>query len=350
MWATTLDAATATVEIDGVHGTAVAHGYLFVGGVTPSPFVGALAKIDPSTGAVIGVIDFPNDTFHRTIQEIIFDVTRDKLYVIFLSTNATQGINVTEVNPDTLASTDVIHDTATALNQGSITSDGTYLYVVGTSAGNVSFARAYRFSDFGLDSSLTFTGQNSAHNIKYDGTKLYVTAASSPAWVARLSLAPGITQEDLQQLTSTDGNTITDDLAFTSNYFWVGLETAGSNGNCNISRILKTDLTSRTLIDTGISNSCYAVYYDGTSIYAVFNTMPGTLIKMDPTSLASTTYQFSRGLDASNEIQKYNDIFLFTFFTSPSLVSGSNSFEEGHGIQIQNVPSVSFRFRNRQIS
>src|SRR6185295_11377161 len=219
---------------DQVHGFIYARGYLWATTLT-SP-----AKLirfnDLNNLNDISVITFAGGGTHDNATDLVYSKTKDRIYVVFNSSGSTL---VSAVNPVTLAVTNVIVDvnqpTQTVSGGASITTDESFLYIVTSAADSI--VLKYPLTTAGTlnaaTASATLSGFSAGHNIKFDGTNLYVTGASSPAWIARVG-----TTSLAATTQSLSVNTITDDMAFAGDYVYVGSEDA----NGKVLRIKKSDL------------------------------------------------------------------------------------------------------------
>lgn len=265
------------------------------------------------------VVTFANDGLHNRAESMRYDATKDKIYIAFNYGGPGNKVLVTEIDPDDLTYTDVIADTtALAGTSPAITSDGTSLYVL-TYTYPAKIIK-YNLTTYAQTTIATINdgvaNKNVGHALIYDGTNLYGTGAVSPGWVAKI---------DPSDLTHTvanfsSGNNIaTDDLTIAGDYLYVGLEaTTGM-----IVKVKKSDLSLEN-ISTGQTVACYGTYFDGEYIWGVYNSSPGNLVRIDPTTSEINTYTFDSGENSLNEITSNGSRFFVTTWTSPAKVISFN--------------------------
>jgi hypothetical protein len=272
------------------HAIVYLNGYIYVG---LQILQSKILKINESDLSSYSVLTFPNDGDHDTLMEMVYSSSKDKLYCLF----GESKVFVSEVNPNTLAYSDVIDDATYNVAQGSMATDESYLYVVTQGENKIV---KYDMSDWSEANNATFTN-SSWHAIDYDGTNLYATNTESPAKIAKIVPATlAITEQSL----GTDNNIATDDLCFTNDYVWVGFE----SGNKDVLKVAKSDLTS-TRIEIMRGSACYGTYYDGTWVWAVYSGTPGYIVRIDPVTNIAYSYVF----DGNNPNENaFHAGFLFT--------------------------------------
>jgi hypothetical protein len=296
-----------------IHSFIFAKGYIFGGTRTsPAKFI-RFNDLDDLTDYT--VTTFANDGKHDNAESAIYDPTQDKIYILFDNSG---NVNVTEFDPDDLSNSDVIDsNTEDAGASGSITSDGTYLYILGRTTDADIYK--YDFATYSLDSSAEITGFDNGHSLQYDGTNLYATGSSSPAWVAKI--APSDLSFSTQAFAAGD-NTATDDFAIAGDFLYVGLE--ATNGIIN--RVSKSDLSLERLA-TGWTSACYGVYFDGRYVWGAYSTSPGTIVRLDPTTLEVTSYILDTGENTPNSIISDGQRIFITCWLSPAQVIRKSIFE-----------------------
>ena len=317
------------------HATIDEGGMLWVG-TESSP--ATLTRIDPANPTAAQTLTFPADGQHNWIIDVLYIPAKGKLYALFVNSLYGDRTVVSEINPSTFPSpscaVDVINDSATghACAQGSFCVDSTYMYI---STGNYSVNAVllkYNLANWIFITSLTLSfdpGSGTqylqiAHNCRYDGTNIFVSSANGDltTYLAFVRVDPGyFTVVDGASLTVGADRTLTDDSAFTTSYIWYGSEITG-----NIVRVLKTNLSSQTRILTGVGYPNWGVWNDGTFLWSVYDTTPGTAVRVDPNTLALSTFTFPSGLgqNASNEVLSDGTYLFFTGYTSPGWASAAN--------------------------
>lgn len=266
-------------------------------------------NLDDLTDYTVSVIGGGYGSF----LDIIYVPEKDKLYIAALKFGTDVEIN--EIDPVTLSFTPVATITGYTSIPQSLTTDGTYLYLLlGASSDPSSYVYKYNLSDWSLAASTTLTGKIFGHAIRYDGTNLYLTGADSPGWIAKMNPA------DLTYTLVTfavGDNKPTDDLAFVGDYIWVGLE--ADNGY--ILKIKKSDL-SITRINTGISaSSSYGLFFDGSYIWnCIYTTTPGTILRINPETNEIYSFQLEAGETNPNEIVSDGQRLFITCYNNPAQI------------------------------
>lgn len=303
------------------HAMVYTHGFLFVadhdGGSYP---IGLLYRYNPNDLTSSTTQNFGGTSLYSNMMEMVYDSNRDKIYIYHAGASFTT-FKITEVNPDTLAYTTVISQALSNTNNASITTDGTSLYVVTYT--NPAVVYKYLMSNWSLTSTTTLTGVSNGHNIKYDSSSgyLYVTGQnSSGAPVAKIN--PGTMT--FSTMTFPSGyNATTDDLAFTTDYVWVGFESVGGY----IGVIKKNDLSYQVLsLGAAGSWGYYSLYFDGSYVWAgaydaTFSGLPGKLIQIDPNTTAYNIYSFPANYIGPNEIVSDGSHLFVTTWESPTTLT-----------------------------
>lgn len=291
---------------DFPHALVYAAGYLWIGNQSNT---GSLIRVDPSSPTTWNNVTFPNDGQHGWVSDVLYIASKNKIYALMGTPNNPVGYTrVAEVDPATLAYSDVISTSTYNVEQGSFTCDGTYLYIASRMSNAV---YKYRISDWVLVDTL-LTGMNLAHCCRYDSLSgnIYVTS-SDPAngTLSILSIAASTFTINQSRVINSD-RILTDDLAITDNYIWVGSEATGK-----IIRILKTNFNTRTVISTGITARNFGVFYDGTEIFTGWEGDPGIFARINPTTLAVQTFQFPNANQSSpNEFLHVGTTGYFTHY------------------------------------
>lgn len=238
--------------------------------------------------------------------DILYVPEKDKLYTVTNDTGSTGFAEIYEVDPETLIKTLVLsYDTSFWFIQ-SLASDGTYLYaLVGDGTIIKLNLTAYTYTTVVVPST------SNAHAIRYDGTYLYVTSVN----IARIARIDPTTLTVLQNTLLQGGQGITDDFCFAGDYIWLGLEALTGS----ILKVKKSDFTFTT-ITTGLLTQCYGTYFDGWYVWAVYNTSPGTLIRVDPETHEIYKKVLETGENISNEIVSDGQRLFVTCFLSPAKV------------------------------
>jgi hypothetical protein len=303
------------------HGLIYAQGYLWIGCETEP---GTLIRMDPANPSAFSTVTFPSDNKHFWILDVIYIPSKGKIYALFgkFGTDAFHETTVAEIDPVTLAWTDVIEDTAYNAEQGSITADATHLYLVSHSTG---FIYRYNLSDWSAAGSLNLD-LGAPHCCRYDSVtnKIYVTSAGVSSPDLNLVVRVDPVTFTVEQGAGWAIDVFTDDLAMDAEYLWCGSESSG-----NVTRIKKSDL-SHTLVPLPVGTSVYSVYNDGKWIWVAFKGgPPGQFVRIDPSDLSYILFQLPDPSQISpNEI--WGDVetegslgttLFFTGYTSPGWVS-----------------------------
>jgi hypothetical protein len=313
-----------------IHSTGTVNGILYLGLVIDVAFYGPgkFIRMDPANPSAYLVHPYTSDGLHGGIVDWVYIPSKGKIYALFCNPSSTNVV-VAEIDPDTLHSTDVISITSYQAYAGSLCTDGSYLYVACCS-GSPSTLLKFSLSDWSLADHLPLQFGASpntknlllAHNCRFDGTSVYISSHNTDL-VANLAFV----RVDPSTFTVVDGASLppdstnaqfTDDSAFTDDSVWYGSEATG-----NIVQVAKSNLASQNVISTGIGAACYGTYYDGSFIWACFYTSPnpGKIVRINPNTLATVTYQFGPGQESPNEIWGLGGSLCFTFWQDPALVS-----------------------------
>jgi streptogramin lyase len=167
----------------------------------------------------------------------------------------------------------------------------------------------YRVSDWSFVATVNLTDETTnmlqAACCRTDGVSIFVSSSytdlhapgTGSLALVRVDIAT-FAVADSTQLPSNTNAAFTDDMAITCNQIWCGSE---ASGNCV--RFDKSNLSSQTVISTGVSHSCYCVYNDGRYIWMGFNAV-STLARIEPFSLSLDLFHFPAGQEGPNEIWK----------------------------------------------
>jgi DNA-binding beta-propeller fold protein YncE len=215
---------------------------------------------------------------------------------------------VSEVDPDTLAFSDVVHFIQPYSSQ-SLAADASNLYVIAMNATN-SIVNKLDFATWSTGTSLTI-GIPTGHAMRYDGTNLYATLGITNATVAKIAPGP-LTLTATNAFAVTDQRP-TDDLTFTATDVWVGLE--DTHDVCL--KIAKSDL-SITRVPINQPDGSYGMWFDGALVWDLIKTSPGRLLAIDPATLAFQTYTLTE--DIPNEIQGGGVNLYVTYWQSPAKI------------------------------
>lgn len=280
--------------------------------------------------------DYDAITLSGDWEDVIYVPSKDLLYVLS-NGGGSSSVWVKSIDPDNLATTanvildDRSGDTGTPnwLNAQSITCDGTYFYVaVWVRWANFTYhaiVYQYRVSDYGYQAQFAITGMTSTqpnpHAIRWDGTKLYVTGADAPPWIARIT--PGtMALEELAEAPGVTGDTLTaftDDMGITADYIFLASEAITTTRK--LCRFHKMNLAAGCeYIDIGHSDlRAVAVHYDGDYVWCGFAT-DSHLVRVSPDSLEVAHFHIE-GMNGMNEIvSDAQRLFCTTWTDNPSKV------------------------------
>jgi hypothetical protein len=247
-------------------------------------------------------IQFANDGAHNGSDSMVYVPETDRLYVQFDGTPVT----IAEVNPDTLATTDVISNAGKS-DANTICSDGTNLYIGVRGSNEV---LKYRLSDFTLQGTATLT-RGSVHASLYDGTDLFVTGSTSPGWVSRITTSSMTVAETADFATGM--NIPTDDLTSVGDYLWVGCEISN---DLSVLRIAKAALTTQTKV-AYTSNNVFGMHYDGRYIWIG----GGGLYCIDPDTLDQAEMSWPVGSTPNEIVSDGSGRLFLSAYTSPAQVA-----------------------------
>lgn len=259
------------------------------------------------------VLTFPGDGFHVGGEALIYSPEKAKLYALF---NHASRITVAEVDPVTLATSDVISDTADgAGSSGALVATETHLFV----ATFVTPAKIvkYALSGFARIGASTFTN-GEGHAASYDGSRIYVLGNSAPAWIARVDPSTANpTIEDQQAWPAGFTGGTDDGIALTGDWAYCGLE----GGTPKLWKVQKSSLTNRIAVPGYGTGSFYGVFFDGEYVWACMSSSPGTILRIDPNDDSISEIQLATGEDDPNEMAFDGQGRMFiTTFQSPAKV------------------------------
>lgn len=262
------------------------------------------------------VLDFANDGLHNDSRQIIYVPSKGKFYVIFHG--FASSVVVSEVDPVTLASTDVISTASTDQQGETLCASSTNLFIlVHVITGSTGYGGVIKY----LLSNWSETGRvtlgNSGligtqpHSMQFDNTNIYVTGASSPGWVAKVD--PVSLAFTTQSFVAGD-NIPTDDFGMTTSNLWVGLEAMTGI----LVRVNKSDL-SLSRLSTGILDSySFGVFNDGTYIWNLIPFSPNGIVqRINPINTNIVNVDTEA---VPNEIDTDGTNYFLTTFSNPSKV------------------------------
>jgi hypothetical protein len=303
----TIETVTLNIGESFVHGTTYAEGYFFASTRT---IPAKLLRF--SANNLSDYADITFSTGHDGADQVVYVPSKRKLYVVFASDS---NITIAEVDPFTMAYTEEkIKDTkhgATSFGHGgnqSITSDGSYLYVLNCMWDTTKIYKysLTSFSSVPVDIAVMDTGYTYGHSIEYSETDgmLYATNCTSSPWAAKVNPA----SMKIVQESHYDGATFTDDFGLNQDYLFAGMEAYYNSPYSGVVfRISRNNLTQMVPVNTGskgnstnFDGQCYGVRYYGNYIWAVFASSPGTLTRIDPVSLEYKNYRLD--YNTPNEI------------------------------------------------
>lgn len=308
-----------------IHGFVRVSDYLF-GGHQTSPGRITRFHVDDLNDQTTYV--FPNDGVHTGGEAIVYDEGRGRLYL--LHPNSTQ-VTISEIDPETLAATDKVAEnrvggsTNGAAAGPSLTSDGTYLYVLTQT--RPALVLKYALADGALIDSATLTNSN-GHALTHDGEYLYATGnivgtavAATPYWVAKLDLA---TLTAVSEVSAEASYRIaTDDICVVGDYLYIGLEDPPGLTDGVIQRRRVSDLGLDTnIVVAGVGTAaCYGTHWDGKFVWSLWSTTPGLAVLIDPQTLEQRRFTFRTGQNQPNEFATDGRRVFFTHWGNPAKVS-----------------------------
>jgi len=151
----------------------------------------------------------------------------------------------------------------------------------------------------------------------------------------------------------------TNDMIIVGDYIWLGQQAQNTSapymiGNGVIQRVKKTDLTAiDTIVVPNVSSTgcCYAIAYDGQYIWVGFNTTPGYIAKIDPTTFDIYVKTLDSGEDYPNEMLfDKSGRLLLTYLQTPSKIARyyQPSFSEIYLSANTNVIPTTSTYNNLQ--
>lgn len=251
--------------------------------------------------------------------DIIYIPSKGKLYATCSGGSLINGIF--EIDPITLQSSCVINAN---IHAESLCTDGRFLYFADKLFG---ILYQYRLSDLGLHNSIQLQDEDgffcdSPHACKCDGNNIYLTGATSPAWIAKVN--PVDLSHVVKRFQEGD-NIATDDMAITSTDIWVGLEPFSGAGA--ILKINKETLDIQRIF-TGIAKSkSVGCWYDGNRY--VYNCIPskpayvnspGLLEQINIIDNTIRMLNMDEGERTLNEVQGDEENLYLTCFLNPPIV------------------------------
>lgn len=239
-----------------------------------------------------------NDSEHgidqtATINDLIYIPNKHRVYQTFQSSNQT---TVTEVDIDTMTATDVITDTTEKSGPRSLTSDGTFMYVL--TSNNVV---KYLLSDWSRISSMTTTNLTNGNYIRYDGSSLWAGGGpTTDNWLLKintnLSRIVGSTN-----LSSGDGSYSVKPPVFSGEFTYVSSVKNPNQPFAYFLEVWKTNMSlARIYIDSDqgslINHYCQSLMYDGKYIWGPVEGQPGWIIRYDPERRESLSFRQNEDL------------------------------------------------------
>jgi hypothetical protein len=312
-----IETVTLNIGESYVHGSLYANGYFFLSTRTEPA---KLLRLSANNLADYRVINFSSG--HNYADQLVYVPSKDKIYTVFGDAYRTM---IAEVDPITMAySEEAISDTRQGtepvgvIGGQSMCTDDSYLYVL-TCRPDTS--RIIKYSLTSMSSIPVATCNippeyKFGHAIQYQERTLYVSNGGNTPWIARVDAAT----LQIAQIKALPGSAFTDDFAINGNYLFFGIE-AGSHSDQSgkILRVDKNNLDLYYYFSTGTKGSdstgygaCFGVQsFDGT-IWAIFDTWPGTITKIDPVSLSFTNYALDK--NDPNEIAYDGRRILITYW------------------------------------
>ena len=247
------------------------------------------------------------------VDQII--VLNDKAYLCYANAVNDQHLRIGEVDLTTMTLTTVIDEVMLGFYpyQATACTDGTYLYIL--CAGSVAEIQRYRISDWTKTGNYTATGHyGRGHAIIHDGGFLYATSyqvstptGGNPAnnWILKLDASTMLVVERNDVSFAGVQTSFSDDMCKVGNYLYIPIEKNTINAG-NVMVMNANDLTDYSYItvpEVAAGGLCFGVFYDGNFVYAVFNTTPGLIAKINPlTNTIVATKTLDSGENATNEL------------------------------------------------
>ena len=206
--------------------------------------------------------------------------------------------------------------------QLSVTTDGTYLYVLGGYFNSNSFLAKIDLSDGSVDATLTLTGYPFGHTIQYHDGDLYmagVNFGASTAWAATCTTA--LTGLTTLTVASGANKLITDDSAIVNGEYWLGME--GTGEATGTIRRVALDMSGYTDSLTGTVAQIYGIFLtDDGVVAAPHHSLPGSLVFLTPDGRVIKNHNFAPGQNSVNEFQVIGGEAYYTFFLTPTGMVG----------------------------
>jgi len=307
-----LDTETLTLGVGLIHSFIRVGNSLFGGSRTSPP---TITKIIDANNMVTGGTEVITLTGKTYCESVTYNETTKKLYFLLVN-------EILELDPDTMDYTIFpITMTGGTGGSGAITNDGTYFYVTSY----VLHSKVAKFSFNGT--AFTNIGEASmvyvslevgyGHSAQYDKDSgyLFVCGAESPGWVAKVN----VSDMSFTLIRLAGGNvTISDDIAVAPDYVYGVLE---GPPQYKILKVKKSDM-SYTYIDPGIAVSGYGCIYNpyDRCVYTVYNTNPGSYIKINDSTGEMRLFTAPTGIGGMNELQFSEYNMWHTTWTTPAKV------------------------------
>lgn len=289
---------------DQMHGWQYSDGKIFGIGASFPPKFYRFNDMDDLT-------DYDTITISRGEFDLAYDgvfVPHKNKYFTGWSENDLIGDSyIYEIDPVTLDTTMIIHYDVPAdyyFSPAAFDYDDDYLYIL-INSGKI---LKVDFDDYSYTST-TLSNAENAHSMKQKDGYLYITdVANGRAWKVRTS--------DMTVLQNTDfGSGFTDDFTLVGGNMWCGVE-----ATTGVITIIDGVAWTSSTISTGVLASCYAVKYLGKYVYALYNTSPGTVVRIDPETKEVWKFTLQSGENSPNEITSDGQRLILTTFQSPSKV------------------------------
>lgn len=257
------------------------------------------------------------------------------VYLIYANAVNDQHLRIGQIDLTTLALTLVIDETIVGFYpyQATACTDGTYLYIL--CAGSVAEIQRYRISDWTKTGNYTATGHyGRGHAMIYDGGFLYATSyqVSSPTggnpannWILKLDVNTMLVVERNDVSFAGVQTSFSDDICKVGNYLYIPIEKNTINAG-NVMVMNANDLTDYsylTVPEVAAGGLSFGIFYDGNFVYAIFNTTPGIITKINPlTNTIVETKTLPTGENAPNELAFDNNGQCFiAYWANPAKVA-----------------------------
>lgn len=312
-----LDTEVFQINSGFIHAFIKVNNSLFCGTRTTPP---KIIKVRDVNNMASGGTDEITLTGKQYCEAVTYNETNKKLYFLLVN-------EILELNPETMTYTIFpISVTGGTGGSGGITNDGTYYYVLSYNLTNSRIAKfTFNGTTFTRIAEQILSNRPLGHCLQYDKETgfLFGSGASNTAWVAKINrdtLATTTMQVPSHAV-------FTDDLAIAPDYIFCVTE---NSPNFKIVRFNKSDLAYK-IIDTEITNSGFACVYNkyDNCVYTVFNTSPGSYLKLNLRTNELRKYTADTGNNSLNEIliDEYR-LFLTTWSNPAKIIRTAIPLEE----------------------